>query len=182
MSLSRRRVVTGHDRNGKAVVKIDEMVQHWREGRPGAMVCNIWTTDTAPANNSLDDDAGKREGKFTMLHNGSVFRILNFAPGVQRRMHRTDSIDYLIVMEGEIDMELDDQVEVHLRRGDVMVQRGTVHNWKPRHRHLRAGGDPDSCGPGDRGRQGAGGGGPIRATVACATDGRAGREPASRRA
>ena len=129
MSLSRRRVVTGHDQNGKAVVKIDEVVQHWREGRPGAMVCNIWTTDTAPANNSLDDDAGMREGKFTMLHNGSVFRILNFAPGVQRRMHRTDSIDYLIVMEGEIDMELDDQVEVHLRRGDVMVQRGTVHNW-----------------------------------------------------
>ena len=129
MPLQIRRVVTGHDEKGNAVVKIDEIAQHWREGRPGATVCNIWTTDTAPANNSLDTDAGKREGKFTMIHNGSVFRILDFKPGLERRMHRTDSIDYIVVMSGEIDMELDNGVEVHLKQGDVMVQRGTVHNW-----------------------------------------------------
>lgn len=124
-----RRVVTGHDEQGNAVVKIDEIAQHWREGRPGGMVCNVWTTETTPANNSLDADGGKRDGKFTMIHNGSVFRILHFAPGLERRMHRTDSVDYLIVMSGEIDMELDHGVEVHLKQGDVMVQRGTIHNW-----------------------------------------------------
>jgi quercetin dioxygenase-like cupin family protein len=124
-----RRVVTGHDEQGNAVVKIDEIMGHWREGRPGGTVCNVWTTDTAPANNSNDVDGGKREGKFTMIHNGSVFRILDFKPGIQRRMHRTDSVDYIVVMSGEIDMELDNGVEVHLKQGDVMVQRGTIHNW-----------------------------------------------------
>ena len=129
MKFQVRRVVTGHDDKGRAIVKIDEVAQHWREGRPGGMVCNIWTTDTMPANNSQDADGGMREGKFTMIPNGSVFRILHFAPGLERRMHRTDSIDYLIVMEGEIYMELDDGVMVHIKRGDVMVQRGTIHNW-----------------------------------------------------
>jgi uncharacterized cupin superfamily protein len=70
-----------------------------------------------------------REGKFTMIENDSVFRILDFRPGVERRMHRTDSIDCLAVMSGEIWMELDDGVEVHLKAGDVMVQRCTIHNW-----------------------------------------------------
>ncbi len=129
MSLPIRRVVTGHDEQGNAVVKIDEVVSHWRDGRPGARVCNVWTTDTMPADNSGDADGGKREGKFTMIHNGSVFRILEFKPGLEARMHRTDSIDYIVVMSGEIDMELDNGVEVHIKAGDVMVQRGTVHNW-----------------------------------------------------
>jgi quercetin dioxygenase-like cupin family protein len=70
-----------------------------------------------------------RDGKFTMIENGSVFRILDFRPGIQKRVHRTDSIDYIVVMSGEIDMELESGTEVHLKAGDVMVQRGTVHNW-----------------------------------------------------
>ena len=57
-----------------------------------------------------------------------VFRVVEFAPGVAPRVHRTDSIDYAVVMSGEIDMELDDSV-IHLKAGDVLVQRGTIHNW-----------------------------------------------------
>jgi quercetin dioxygenase-like cupin family protein len=124
-----RRVVTGHDANGKAVVMIDEVCSDFVEARPNGLIRNIWTTDTAPANNDGDDDGGQRSGRFTMIENGTVFRILHFLPGVQRRMHRTDSIDYLVVMAGEIDMELDDGATVHLQAGDVMVQRGTIHNW-----------------------------------------------------
>ena len=124
-----RRVVTGHDAQGKAVVKIDEVCSHFVESRPNGFACNIWTTDTTPADNSGQEDGGKREGKFTMLENGTVFRILDFHPGLARRMHRTDSIDYIVVMSGEIDMELDEGESVHLKAGDVMVQRGTVHNW-----------------------------------------------------
>lgn len=124
-----RRVVTGHDDSGKAIVKIDEVMTHFREGRPGAYVCNVWTTDTVPADNSAQVDNGMREGKFTMIENGTVFRIIDFRPGVQQRIHRTDSIDYIVVMSGEIDMELEAGEEVHLKAGDVMVQRGTVHNW-----------------------------------------------------
>ena len=129
MPLQLRRIVTGHDEQGNAIVKIDEIAQHWREGRPGGTILNVWTTDSAPANNSLDTDGGMREGKFTMIQNGSVFRILDFKPGLERRMHRTNSIDYIVVMSGEIDMELDNGVEVHLKQGDVVVQRGTIHNW-----------------------------------------------------
>ena len=62
------------------------------------------------------------------MKNGTVFRVIEFAPGVAPRNHRTDSIDYAVVMSGEIDMELDDSV-VHLKAGDVLVQRGTIHNW-----------------------------------------------------
>jgi quercetin dioxygenase-like cupin family protein len=124
-----RRVVTGHDEQGKAIVKIDEVCTQFNEGRPNGFACNIWTTDTAPADNSGQADGGKRAGKFTMIENGTVFRILDFHPGVQRRVHRTDSIDYIVVMSGEIDMELDEGEAVHLKAGDVMVQRGTVHNW-----------------------------------------------------
>jgi quercetin dioxygenase-like cupin family protein len=57
-----------------------------------------------------------------------VFRVIEYAPGVTPRNHRTDSIDYAVVLSGEIDMELDDQL-VHLGAGDVLVQRGTIHNW-----------------------------------------------------
>lgn len=124
-----RRIITGHDDAGKAIVKIDEICDHFREGRPGAMVCNVWTTDTTPADNSGQEDKGKREGKYTMIENGSVFRIIEFKPGVQQRVHRTDTIDYIVVMSGEIDMELEAGEEVHLKAGEVMVQRGTVHNW-----------------------------------------------------
>jgi len=55
--------------------------------------------------------------------------VLRFGPGVTPRNHRTDSLDYGVVMSGEIDMELDDGVNVRLKAGDVLVQRGTIHNW-----------------------------------------------------
>jgi quercetin dioxygenase-like cupin family protein len=120
-------VITGHDSNGKAIVKIDEVVGNLRVGRPGAMVAPIWTTEGFPVNNDGQSDEGLRKVG-TTLANGTVFRVIEFAPGVAARNHRTDSIDYIVVMAGEIDMELDGST-VHLKAGDVMVQRGTIHNW-----------------------------------------------------
>jgi quercetin dioxygenase-like cupin family protein len=127
MALRVRRVVTGHDANGRAIVQIDEVAKHVFSGRPGATACNVWTTEDFPANNDGADDAGLRQTG-TTLANGTIFRIIEFAPGVAPRNHRTDSIDYIAVMSGSIDMELDGAV-VHLQAGDVMVQRGTIHNW-----------------------------------------------------
>jgi quercetin dioxygenase-like cupin family protein len=121
--------VTGHDAQGKAIVKIDEVSSHFKEARPNGFSCNIWTTDSQPADNSSQTDNGLREGSYTTIENGTVFRILDFRPGLQQRIHRTDSVDYIVVMSGEIDMELESGTEVHLKAGDVMVQRGTVHNW-----------------------------------------------------
>jgi quercetin dioxygenase-like cupin family protein len=127
MSLQLRRVVTGHDANGRAVVKIDEISKNLVSARPGSTACVVWTSESFPVDNTSDADEGLRKTG-TTLNNGTVFRVVEFAPGVAPRVHRTDSIDYAVVMSGEIDMELDDSV-VHLKAGDVLVQRGTIHNW-----------------------------------------------------
>jgi quercetin dioxygenase-like cupin family protein len=127
MAIQVRRVVTGHDKNGRAVVKIDEVSKNMISSRPGQSACVVWTTESFPVNNTGEGDEGLRQVG-TTLKNGTVFRVVEFGPGVAPRNHRTDSIDYAIVLSGEIDMELDDSV-VHLKTGDVLVQRGTIHNW-----------------------------------------------------
>lgn len=127
MALKVRRVITGHDANGRAIVKIDEVARHLTSGRPGATSVNVWTTEGFPVNNDGGADEGLRKVA-TTLAGGTIFRIIEFAPGLAARNHRTDSIDYIVIISGEIDMELDDSV-VHLQAGDVMVQRGTIHNW-----------------------------------------------------
>lgn len=127
MALQLRRVITGHDGDGKAVVKIDEVSQNLSTGRPGRSACVVWTTESFPVDNTGGTDQGLPQVR-TTLKNGTVFRVIEFSPGVAPRNHRTDSIDYAIVISGEIDMELDDSV-VHLKAGDVLVQRGTIHNW-----------------------------------------------------
>jgi quercetin dioxygenase-like cupin family protein len=127
MALKVRRIITGHDQSGKAIAKIDEVVTNIREGRPGAHAHAIWTTEGFPASNDTREDAGARPVQ-TTLPGGTIFRVIEFKPGVQARNHRTDSIDYIVCMAGEIDMDLDGTV-VRLKAGDVMVQRGTIHNW-----------------------------------------------------
>jgi quercetin dioxygenase-like cupin family protein len=128
MSINIRRVVTGHDANGKAVVRIDDVGAHVASGRPHMSRQLIWTTNDLPVHFEEDgEDKGTREIG-TTIKNGSVFRVVEYEPGVTPRNHRTDSIDYAVVMSGEIDMEMDDTV-VHLKSGDVLVQRGTIHNW-----------------------------------------------------
>jgi quercetin dioxygenase-like cupin family protein len=128
MSYSGRRVVTGHDGNGKAVVRIDDVGANKRSGRENMVAQVIWTTDDLPVDFAEDgEDKGARQIG-TTIPGGSVFRVVQFDPGVAPRNHRTDSIDYAVVMSGEIDMEMDDTV-IHLKAGDVLVQRGTIHNW-----------------------------------------------------
>jgi mannose-6-phosphate isomerase-like protein (cupin superfamily) len=122
-----RRVVTGHDATGRAIVKIDDVSTNQVSARPGATACVVWTTEGFPVDNTGEGDEGLRKTG-TTLDNGTVFRILELAPGVSPRNHRTDSIDYAVIMSGEVDMELDD-TSVHLKAGDVLVQRGTIHNW-----------------------------------------------------
>ena len=128
MALNVRRVVTGHDKSGKAVVRIDDVKANWSPGRANQERQNIWTTNDLPVHFGEDgEDKGARQIG-TTITGGSVFRVVEFGPGVAPRNHRTDSIDYAVVMSGEIDMEMDDTV-VHLKAGDVLVQRGTIHNW-----------------------------------------------------
>ena len=123
-----RRVITGHDADGKAVVRIEDVGANRGSGRANHAAQVIWTTDDLPVALAEDgEDKGARDIA-TTIPGGSVFRVVEYGPGVVPRNHRTDSIDYAVVISGEIDMDLDGTV-VHLKAGDVLVQRGTIHNW-----------------------------------------------------
>ena len=127
MTLKIRRVVTGHDARGRARVAIDELCGNVISRRPNHASCVVWSTGEFPADNGDERDGAAREVA-TTDPNGTVFRIVEYRPGVAPRNHRTESIDYAVVLAGEIDMELEGET-VQLRAGDVLVQRGTVHNW-----------------------------------------------------
>lgn len=135
MTLRVRRVVTGHDANGKAVVASDETLTAVPRRIGGDITgCEIWSTQRMPVDNSREADAAQRAG-FVTRHNyvgsgqGTTCRITEFAPGHGRFPHRTETVDYAILLSGEIDLELDDGEVVHLKAGDVVVQRGTMHTW-----------------------------------------------------
>ncbi len=128
MSLKIRCVVTGHSADGRAKVAVDEIAKNVISNRPGAQSCVVWSTKGFPVDNDGFNDPTAGSFK-TTVDNGTVFRIVHYGPGVAPRNHRTDSIDYAVVMSGAIEMHLDDGVVVKLKAGDVLVQRGTIHNW-----------------------------------------------------
>ena len=105
-----RRFVTGHDADHVAKVIMQGPATNAKHPSPGTVSTLIWSTDRAPA---------------------ARFAVIDVPPGNQPRMHRTETIDYVIVLEGEIEMDMDDST-VKLKAGDVMVQRGTNHAWANR--------------------------------------------------
>ena len=126
-----RRVVTGHDRNNVAKVIVDATATNTKTPREGVASTLMWCTDAMPADIAVGDnieDMGARILGTAPPENGSRFIVMEFAPGIASEMHRTETIDYIAVLDGEIDMDMDDST-VKLRAGDVMVQRGTNHAW-----------------------------------------------------
>jgi quercetin dioxygenase-like cupin family protein len=126
-----RRVVTGHD--GKNVAKVirEGPAANIKTPREGVASTLMWCTDAMPADIAVGEsaeDMGARILGTAPPENGSRFIVMEFAPGIASEMHRTETIDYIVVLEGEIDMDMDDST-VKLRAGDVMVQRGTNHAW-----------------------------------------------------
>ena len=120
-----RRIVTANDDRGKSFVKWDTAIKA-ASGRPGLSRFQMWATRKLPAKLTEEDPHEWEIG--TTIDGGSVFRLCRYEPGVAERWHQTDSIDYAIVVSGEIWMQLDKE-EVHLKAGDVLIQRATMHNW-----------------------------------------------------
>jgi quercetin dioxygenase-like cupin family protein len=89
----------------------------------------VWTTATVPADNNDETDGRVRDAGLT-LNQGSVVRIVDMLPGQQSPMHRTNSIDYGIILSGEIELELDDGAKRAVREGGIIIQRGTNHLWR----------------------------------------------------
>lgn len=126
-----QRVVTGHDANGRAIFTSEDVSPTRMIPSGDAAFLLLWTTATVPADNNDETDGRDREAGLT-LNQGSVIRIVDMLPGQQSPMHRTNSIDYGIVLSGEIELELDDGATRTIREGGIIVQRGTVHLWRNR--------------------------------------------------
>ena len=126
-----RRIVTGHDADNVAKAIIDAPATNWKSSSPGTVSTLIWSTDATPADiapgETIEDLCARILGTAPPA-NGTRFAVIDFPPGNRGRMHRTETIDYVIVIAGEIDMDMD-RTTVHLKAGDVMVQRGTNHAW-----------------------------------------------------
>jgi quercetin dioxygenase-like cupin family protein len=128
MSFPPRRVVTGNDDQGRATVTSDQVVDNAVVRRSGHRSFVLWATDRVPADVSGDEDPSDLGTTDRSLAEGTVFRLVEYGPGVTPARHQTNSVDYAIVISGEIDLVLDDQT-VHLRAGDTLVQRATAHDW-----------------------------------------------------
>ncbi len=128
-----RRVVTGHDRRGGSVFADDGPVPVVRTPHPTARYFyEIWGTDAMPTPiGAASPDPTIDAVTVPPPPNGTKIRINEFPPGVVSPVHRTQSVDYGIVLEGEVVLVLDAD-ETTLRAGDVAVQRGTSHRWENR--------------------------------------------------
>jgi mannose-6-phosphate isomerase-like protein (cupin superfamily) len=157
MTFPVRRFVTGFDAEGRSIVQIDDTAANVMQiaGWPGASITELWTTDEMPVDNGGTTDRGARPIRHDPTPNGTIFRVVEIPPegtggGIDTEaafaamgshnkpsaddrskhgsMHFTDSVDYLVVMSGEMHMVME-QGEVLIPTGSVVVQRGTKHAW-----------------------------------------------------
>ena len=159
MTFPIRRVLTGHDAEGRSTIIADAIAQNVKEipGIPGLALTDLWETAGAPASNEGHADAAARPVRLEPPANGTLFRVVEFPPDAAWRkrgdsqvafdsigaghtqdrnshdamMHKTSTVDYAIVLRGEIYAVME-KGETLLRAGDVLVQRGTNHSWSVR--------------------------------------------------
>lgn len=124
-----RRIVTGHDDNGKAVYLKDHTIDP-EQSNMDASFAVLWETHEFPANNNGFHDPITEPTKSLSNKDGVVLRVVDIPPDTVTPFHRTVSLDFGIVMEGEVECYLDNNETLRLKRGDVCVQRGTIHGWK----------------------------------------------------
>jgi len=124
-----RRVVTDHDDNARAIIRSDKAFAPQVIPSGDAAFSLLWATADVPADNNDETDGRELDTGLT-LHQGSVIRIVDMLPGGISPMHRTNSIDYGIVLSGQVELELDDGAKTVLGPGDICIQRGTMHLWR----------------------------------------------------
>ena len=154
-----RRVLTGHDSEGSSTIIADGQAPNVKEmaSMPGLALTDLWETTSAPASNAGHSDAAARPVRLEPPKSGTVLRVVEFPPDAQWRgqadaraafksigaahvaakssadpmMHRTSTVDYAIVLKGEIHAVME-KGETLLKAGDILVQRGTNHSWSVR--------------------------------------------------
>jgi hypothetical protein len=152
-----RRVVTGHDAEGRSIILADGPATTVMTLATNSTCTDLWETTQTPASNAGGEDAALRPVHLLPPKNGSIFRIMEFPPDSERNLgileaaltaigtadavdhgnprhpgfHKTNTVDCLVVLEGEI-WAMMDVGETLLKAGDVIVQRGTNHSWSNR--------------------------------------------------
>jgi mannose-6-phosphate isomerase-like protein (cupin superfamily) len=154
-----RRVLTGHDNNGKSIIMTDGIASNVLEmaSMPGLALTDLWETKGAPASNDGNADAAARKVRLEPPASGTILRIVEFPPDSAWRdtadakkafnsigaghaadkhsadpmMHKTSTVDYIIILRGEI-WAIMEKGETLLKAGDILVQRGTNHSWSVR--------------------------------------------------
>jgi quercetin dioxygenase-like cupin family protein len=124
-----QRVVTGHNDQGRACFVSEDLAEPQPVPTGDANFLLLWTTQTVPADNN-DETDGRLRDVGTTLKGGSAFRIVDMLPGGESPFHRTNSIDYGIVLEGEVELELEDGRKKTVGKHGVIIQRGTNHLWR----------------------------------------------------
>lgn len=155
-----RRIVTGHNEHGKSYIAMDAPSPHSVAvlNEPAYGLTNLWITNSSPVDNSSDSDAAAQKLVLEPPANGSIFRVVEFPPDIQMigkvdreaafraigaehsldqqnprhpGMHKTNTVDYAIVISGEI-YAMMDEGETLMKAGDCLIQRGTNHAWSNR--------------------------------------------------
>ncbi|KAL7801475.1 hypothetical protein V8C43DRAFT_136442 [Trichoderma afarasin] len=130
-----RRVITTHDKDGNAI--ISEEIPETLEGIevPGTVIYLGYSLNQSPG--LLNNDQDLKEYKDRLPHNvgmsiprGTVLRMSDFQPGQSVPMHRSKTIDLGVIIEGEVELIMGSGESTVLKRGDIIVQRGTIHGWK----------------------------------------------------
>lgn len=127
-----KRFITGFNEHGQGVLEaVDEGT--WRKIDNDIVRYNeMWITGTFPIDikNDVEGLSKERNVLSLSLANGTVLRMVDRSPGSYSAMHRTQSLDYGVVIEGEMELIMDSGQKVTMRRGDVCIQRGTPHQWR----------------------------------------------------
>ncbi|KAJ5891364.1 uncharacterized protein N7473_007592 [Penicillium subrubescens] len=123
-----RRIVTGHNSQGAAIVVDDDVIPCL----PTSIKCNfavLYETHQFPVSNDEWVDPAKARTTDLSNKTGTVLRVVDFPPNTETLFHRTESLDFGILHSGEITCHLDEGARVDMKAGDVCVQRGTIHGW-----------------------------------------------------
>jgi len=148
-----RRIVTGHNAQGKSIFVSDGPCPYFFDRGNGNALTEIWWEAEMPVDNSGNEDCGAPNFGLDMPPNGHIFRVVEYAPDAVRKaamekngapsghyikgarhfgFHKTNTIDYAIVLEGEIYALMDEGEDKLMKAGDVLIQRGTAHGWSNR--------------------------------------------------
>lgn len=123
---STRRIVTGHNSGALATITKDSLI-HGKQTGHGPWIQLFWSSEALPPDSNSNEDLGLVDTGLS--NNGTIVRMVDFPPHSTGMVHRSMTLDYIYVVDGEIVLTLDDKSRTTLKKGDMVVQQATMHGW-----------------------------------------------------